>query len=470
MPEEIDGKQIFSLLEVTKSIQKTLAMRYKSAYWIKAEMNKLNFYQHSGHCYPDLVEKKDGQVIAQMRANLWKDDYERVNANFQSILKEPLKDGIKILFSATIGFHPQYGMSLRIIDIDPSYTLGDLEQEKQETIRKLREAHIFASNKALKFPMLPQRIAVISVETSNGYADFLKVLDSARATWEYSFFHLLFPSLLQGDNAAKTLVNQLKRIKRVAHHFDVVAIVRGGGGDIGLSCYNDFQLAEEIARFPIPVLTGIGHATNETVAEMVAYENAITPTKLAEMLIQQFHNFSVPVRKAEEKIIDQSKRIVVEAKAKFSSEVKLLRSATRNVLDQNDHRIRQQVQGLFQESRFRVIREKESLSATRKGIKKGANQFYAAERHTLSQAVASLTKDAVAHVKQAAFLMMTTEKNLTNLRPENVLKRGYSITRLEGKSIRSFDQVKEGDILDTTLHDGRVLSTVKSASKPSIDE
>ncbi len=470
MPEEIDGKQIFSLLEVTKSIQKTLAMRYKSAYWIKAEMNKLNFYQHSGHCYPDLVEKKDGQVIAQMRANLWKDDYERVNLNFQEVLKEPLKDGIKILFSATIGFHPQYGMSLRITEIDPSYTLGDLEKEKQETIKKLKEEQAFTMNRALKLPLLPQRIAVISVETSNGYADFLKVLQSATHQWNYSFFHLLFPSLLQGDHAAKILVNQLKRIKQVVRHFDLVAIVRGGGGDIGLSCYNDFDLANEVARFPIPVLTGIGHATNETVVEMVAHENAITPTKLAEMLIQQFHNFAVPVRKAEEKIIDQTKRIVMEEKAKFSSEVKLLRSATRNILDQNHHQIKHQIQTLFQESRFHVRRGKELLGTTHEDIEKGAHQLYVAERHLISQVMVRLRKAVVAQTNQAALLISATEKNLTNLRPENVLKRGYSITRLEGKSVRSFDQVKEGDILDTTLHDGSVLSIVKSASKPSIDE
>lgn len=159
-------------------------------------MNKLNFYKQSGHCYPELVEKKDGKIIAQIKSHLWRDDFNRVNNNFQRILKEPLKDGIKILFQAKITFDPVHGLALWIIDIDSSYTLGDLEREKQETIKQLKEEGIFNKNKTLNLPLLPQRIAIISVETSKGYADFLKVIETN--SWNYKFFHILFPSLLQG--------------------------------------------------------------------------------------------------------------------------------------------------------------------------------------------------------------------------------------------------------------------------------
>ncbi|MEO0075571.1 MAG: exodeoxyribonuclease VII large subunit [candidate division WOR-3 bacterium] len=196
MPETVNDKQVFSLLEVTKSIQKTLPDRYKSSFWVKAEMNKLNFYKQSGHCYPELVEKKDGKIIAQIKSHLWRDDFNRVNNNFQRILNEPLKDGIKILFLAKISFDPVHGLALWIIDIDSSYTLGDLEREKQETIKQLKEEGIFNKNKTLNLPLLPQRIAIISVETSKGYADFLKVIETN--SWNYKFFHILFPSLLQG--------------------------------------------------------------------------------------------------------------------------------------------------------------------------------------------------------------------------------------------------------------------------------
>lgn len=139
MSEEINNRKIFSLFEVTCSIQKAIAERYKSSYWIKAEMNKLNYFSKSGHCYPDLVEKQNGKVIAEIQGNLWKDDYIKINSTFKSVLKEPLKDGIKILFLATVTYHPEHGLSLRIIDIDPSFTLGDLQKEKQDTINKLQE-------------------------------------------------------------------------------------------------------------------------------------------------------------------------------------------------------------------------------------------------------------------------------------------------------------------------------------------
>ncbi len=465
MSEKLNGKKIFSLLEVTKSIQKTIANRYQSAFWVKAEMNKLNHYRSSGHCYPELVEKKEGKVIAQISAILWKSDYQRINTNFHRVLKEPLKDGIKILFSATINFNPKYGLTLQINDIDPSFTLGDLEKEKQETIDKLRLEGIFSRNKQLELPVLPQRIAIISVETSKGYADFINVFEAASHSWNYTFFQFLFPSLLQGDNAVRTIITQLRNIRKVMHHFDVVAIVRGGGGDIGLSCYNNYDLAKEIAEFPIPVITGIGHSTNETVAELIAYENAITPTKLAEFLIQKFHDFSVPVHKAEEKIDDRSRRLIGDAKTNFASEVKLLRSVTRNILDQNKNEIMQHAQSLSQQSRFRLTNEKKVLNAAGEDIRKSTYQFCAAEKQHISQLAANLKKDIQQQHERQTLRLRNLEKNIHNLSPLNVLKRGYSITQLNGRSVRSSDFVKKGDSLTTVLYDGKVASTVKSTDK-----
>src|SRR5690606_26888894 len=182
------------------------------------------------------------------------------------------------------------GISLRIIDIDPNFSLGLLVREKQQSIERLRKEQIFDANRRIPFPLLPKRIAIISVETSKGLADFLNILD--HNDWHYRFEYSLFPALLQGEKAIGSIIGQLHKIAESGSQFDAVALIRGGGGDVGLSCYNHYALASEIARFPIPVLTGIGHATNETVSELVAYKNAITPTGLAEFLIQHFHNFS----------------------------------------------------------------------------------------------------------------------------------------------------------------------------------
>lgn len=461
MAEKLNDKTVFSLLEVTKSIQKTLSERYKTSFWIKAEMNKLNYYSHSGHCYPELLEKQGGKVIAQMKAILWKDDYNYINNKFLKVLKEPLKDGIKILFLAKILFDPAYGLTLTIIDIDPVFTLGDLEKEKQATINRMNEEGIFNKNKTLLIPLLPQRIAIISVETSNGYGDFLKVLQTN--LWHYKFFHLLFPSLLQGERAIDSIISQLNRIKKIRTHFDVVAIIRGGGGDVGLSCYNNYRLAKEIALFPIPVITGIGHSTNETVVEMISFANAITPTKIAEYLLQKFHDFSVPVQKAEEKIIDRSKRLVADEKAKFNSEIKLFRSVTENMLIRNRNLVKEQVKSLFQQSVFRFKSEKNYLLTAREKIQKGATAFCVfAKQETRSMAM-SLKKDLVFQLNQAISDIDNIEKNVNNMSPENVLKRGYSITKNNGKAIKSFQEAKEGDLLETILLEGNIRSIVKSS-------
>jgi Exonuclease VII, large subunit len=416
MSEKIANKTVYSLLEVARSIQKTLSDRYTSEFWVKAEMNKLNFYHHSGHAYPELVEKQNGKIIAQFKANLWRDDYQTINANFLRTVGEPLKDGIKILFLARITFEPQYGLALRIIDIDPSFTLGDLEREKQETIQRLHAEGIYHSNKQRPLPLLPQRIAIISVETSKGYADFTKVLNTN--PWNYHFFHMLFPSLLQGDRAVYSIRQQLRRIKKVISHFDVVAIIRGGGGDVGLSCYNNYELAREIALFPIPVITGIGHATNETVVEMIAHANAITPTKIAEFLLLKFHEFAVPVQKAEEKIRSKAERMIGDEKYRLQSLMKLFRSVTANVLAEHRGQVRSITRMLQQQSSFMIRNEKS--------------------------------------------LLTSIEKNIANLSAQHVLKRGFSITFKNGKPVKSSKELKEGDTVQTQLAEGSIISVVQS--------
>jgi exodeoxyribonuclease VII large subunit len=419
MPEEINDKKVFTLMQVMQSIKKTLANRYTSAFWIKVEMNKLNYYPHSGHCYPDLVEKENGKLIAQIRSVLWKDDYLRINRAFQSTVKEPLKDGIKILFCATITFDPSYGLSLRIIDIDPGFSLGDLEQEKAQSIAKLKQDGIYGNNKLFKLPLLPKRIAIISVDTSKGFADFMKVIEGNE--WGYRFSFKLFPALLQGEKAINSLINQLQQIKKLYQQFDVVAIIRGGGGDIGLSCYNDFHLSKEVALFPLPVITGIGHSTNETVVEMLAFENAITPTKLAEFLIQKFHNYSVPVHRAEEKLIRISRKILKDEQLKFHNATRYFRLVTSNLLTNGNNTVLNLRNALLQQSKFLFKSQTNELN--------------------------------------------NLERTINNLSPENVLKRGYSITLLNGKAIRSYNEVKQGERLETMVIDGVIQSDVVSISK-----
>lgn len=290
MSEQNEDRQIFTLQEVARSIQKTIANRYGSAYWIRAEINKLNHYPHSGHCFPELVEKKEGKVVAEMRSTLWSTDYKRINQEFLEAVKEPLKDGITVLMLASIQYDPLYGLSLKIHDIDPVFSLGQLELEKVQSIARLKKEGLFHLNKQLPFPLVPKRLAIISVESSKGYADFNQII--LNNPHKYTFEMELFPALLQGDRSVASIIYQLMAIKERANEFDVVLIMRGGGGEVGLSSYNHYDLASAIAAFPLPVMTGIGHSTNETVSELVAYRKAITPSELADFLIRHFHDFA----------------------------------------------------------------------------------------------------------------------------------------------------------------------------------
>ncbi|HLT87801.1 MAG TPA: exodeoxyribonuclease VII large subunit [Sphingobacterium sp.] len=414
MPEVIDNKTIFSLLEVSRSIQKTIAERYKSLYWIKAEMNKLNHYTHSGHCYPELVEKKEGKVVAEMRSILWKADYQRINDQFRKLLNEPLRDGITILFQAGISYDPLYGFSLKIVDIDPTFVLGELEREKRESIRKLQAEGIFHANKNLPFPLLPKHLAIISVETSKGLSDFFKIIQ--RNPWKYKFEYTLFPALLQGDKSIPSIIRQLANIAEKTEEFDAVAIIRGGGGEVGLSSYNNYQLAKAIAIFPIPVITGIGHSTNETVSEIVAYQNAITPSELADFLIQKFHQFAIPVDEAQNRIIQASK----------------------SLFEREEHLLMQFSQSISWNSKTILANQEHRLTVLMNHMQLFCRQ---------------LLKDRKADLNSIQRLLQLAD-------PKQLLKKGFSITKINGHAVTKDTSVKAGDEIETVLYEGTVYSKV----------
>lgn len=460
----MDEKKVFTLAEVTRSIQGTLLKRYGSAFWVKAELNKLNHYKHSGHCYPDLVEKQDGRLIAQMRSTLWKEDYQHINRQFLSVLKEPLKDGIKILFLARITFDPVYGLALRILDIDPAYTLGDLEREKQACIDRLRREGIFSTNKSLLLPLLPQRIALVSVETSKGYADFTRIL--SENPWGYAFFWHLFPALLQGDRAVESIQVQLQKIKRVAHHFDAVAIIRGGGDDAGLSCYNHYELASAVALFPLPVLTGIGHATNETVVEMVAHTNEITPSKMAESLIQAFHNVSASLDKFSQTIATKSRELSQGSKQSLFHLLELFRTRVRHLGEKHRRQLKSYSQTLSKQTRF--IGEKQRdyvLKELRRAAHRQSVLLIQQMHREIEQLSKNLNKTSLSLLRVNHSDIARMETSRAQLHPDNVLKRGYSITRFDQKAIRESHLIAEGDVIETTLLHGKLISVVRESKE-----
>ncbi|MFK7784175.1 MAG: exodeoxyribonuclease VII large subunit [Crocinitomicaceae bacterium] len=459
-----DTPKIFTLKQVVSSIRKTIEERYQHTYWVKVEMHKLNRFP-SGHCFPELLQKEGGKIVAQISGSIWKHNFDRINARFIQVVKEPLKDDTTLLMQVKIAFHETYGLSLQILDIDPNYALGELQRERQETLKRLQKDGLLNANQQLDFPLLPKRIAVISAESSKGLSDFYKVIEQNQ--WGYAFFKMLFPAYLQGDKAASSIIHQLQQIEKVKDHFDVVVIVRGGGGEVGLSCYNNYELSAAIASFSLPVLTGIGHSTNLTVAEMISYRNAITPTELGDFLIQSFHEFAVPLKDAGKSIKQQSLAVLNEVKHLFGRTSEKFSSVARRRLREEDHLVQQAQKELVHTARNTIQYNSQVLQRTeRRGIT--AFQTLLKKRDFELQ---SLQQRIPMYVKSE----LRTEENKLNqlirsvelMDPINVLKRGYSITTLNKKSIGAENRPTVGEKVITRTATFTVESEITQVNDQS---
>ncbi|MEE0938173.1 MAG: exodeoxyribonuclease VII large subunit [Bacteroidales bacterium] len=339
------NEKVFSLKEVASSVKRTLNARYGSSFWVKAEMIKLNHYPYSGHAFPDLIEKQDDVIVAQMRAVIWSADFKRIRDKFRSCGLSDLTDGITILFRASILFDEFYGLSLRIIDIDTSFTLGEMEKQRMLCIERLKAEGIYSLNSSLSLPAVPKRFAIVSVGSSKGYNDFMQIV--RKHSSRFAIFTHLFPSLLQGDGAINSISEALDRINDVADCFDAVLIIRGGGGDVGLNCYNHYNLCRAVALCKLPVLTGIGHASNQTVAEQIAWRNFITPTDLADFLFSGFNNAYLEV-------LNLSKQ---------------LKSNADSILNTNNERVKLLSESLKHKIENRILSEKERLQMIERYIR-----------------------------------------------------------------------------------------------------
>lgn len=449
--------KIFTLRQVVSSIRKTLEERYQQLYWVKAEMHKLNRYP-SGHCFPELLQKEDGKIVAQITGSIWSHNYERINKRFIEVAKEPLKEDTTLLMQVKIAFHETYGLSLQIMDIDPNYALGELQRERQETLKRLQKEGIINANQQLEFPLLPKRIAVISAASSKGLSDFNKVLETN--PWGYQFFTMLFPAYLQGDLAAKSIISQLKRIERVRNHFDAVVIVRGGGGEVGLSCYNNYELCAAVAQFPIPILTGIGHSTNMTVAEMIAFRNAITPTELADFLIQSFHNFSLPVKEATQQLIRASRQLLREQNQLLKSTTQQFKSGSSRAVLKHLHTLNVFKSSIGVQAPLLLRRQENELKREEQLLVHRSQHMVDVNRLQLATKSQLIGINVQVMLAKSKSEIDQLSQSVRLLDPIHVLKRGYSITQIQGKSISETNRPKDGDTISTRTANFTITSTV----------
>ena len=457
--ETFNNHTVYSLSDVAMSIHKMIERTYTRPYYIKAEILKLNYYPYSGHCYPELVEREGNTIKTEMRAVIWSTHFQDINRRFQQITGEPLKENIRILCLATIQFSPKHGLALHIEDIEPTYTLGEMVKNRQEVIARLKKEGFFDRNRSLPMPLLPKRVAVISVETSKGYSDFMQTLQQNE--YGYRFNTELFPSILQGDKAITGIMGRLGEIAMRQEHFDVVVIVRGGGGDVGMSCYDDYELTQRVATFPLPVLTGIGHSTNLTVTDMVAHANFITPTDVAFSLIAAFRHFDEQIDDAINRIVQQVQQQISDSRQDMLKVETTLQYKLPKVLDLHRNILADTYKDLVFKSKELTMNQHFKLKEIMREVGKNTQMQLQRSRQQLTTAEERLPRECRAMLKRRTHDFTAVEEKLQLLSPENVLKRGYSITLKNGKAVTDAAELETGDRLVTKFYLGEVASTVK---------
>lgn len=454
-------KQVFTLQQVVRSIKKTLEDRYTQNYWVKAEMHKLNRYP-SGHAFPELVQKDENKIVAQITGTIWKQQLERINTKFIEVVKEPLREGTSLLLLVKINYSETFGLGLQILDIDPSYSLGELQKQREETLRKLAKEGLLNLNQKLHFPLLPKRVAIISADSSKGLSDFLQVLQENEKS--YFIFTHLFNAYLQGDVAVQSIISALKKIKRVKDHFDIVIIVRGGGAEVGMTCYNNYDLCKAIAEFPLPVLTGIGHSTNLNVAEMVSFRNEITPTKLAEFLLQTFREFEQETKRLNREMIAHSLQIIDKTKQDFNGQVRIFKHASLRFTDSLKNELNQQIIELKNTTRYFLKNENDAVLSLKNDYRIVTKEIITAERNTLSLISKPIKGSLLHFFERKESDLEQLEKTVNILNPSNVLQRGYSLTLLNGKILSTKNKPKKGDLIESKTNSLTLFSRVEKTS------
>ena len=455
-------KQVFTLQQVVRSIKKTLEDRYTQNYWVKAEMHKLNKYP-SGHAFPELVQKDDNKIVAQITGTIWKQQLERINTKFIEVVKEPLKEGTTLLLLVKINYSETFGLGLQILDIDPSFSLGELQKQREETLRKLAKEGLLNLNQKLHFPLLPKRVAIISADSSKGLSDFLQVLQENEKS--YFIFTHLFNAYLQGDVAVQSIISALKKIKRVKDHFDIVIIVRGGGAEVGMTCYNNYDLCKAIAEFPLPVLTGIGHSTNLNVAEMVSFRNEITPTKLAEFLLQTFREFEQETKRLNREMIAHSLQLIDKTKQDFNGQVRVFKHASLRFTDSLKNELNQQIIELKNTTRYFLKNENDAVLSLKNDYRIVTKEIITAERNTLSLISKPIKGSLLHFFERKESDLEQLEKTVNILNPSNVLQRGYSLTLLNGKILSAKNKPKKGDLIESKTNSLTLFSRVEKSSE-----
>ncbi len=409
------SEQSLTLLDLQRMVRATLESRFRDPLWISAEISELKV-NRSGHCYLNLVEKgaTDGAPRAEARAVIWKSAYLPMASMFEATTGATLRAGLRVLVRVVVTYHEIYGFSLQIIDIDPRYTLGEIERRRRETIARLQQDGVWDMNRELELPRPTLRIAIVSSDTAAGYQDFMNEL--GRST--YRFQTTLFRSLMQGDAAEESIVAALTEIAQREEDFDVVAIIRGGGSTSDLALFDSYLIASYVAQFPLPIFSGIGHDKDVSVVDMVAHTSLKTPTAVATKLVEMadyemtlVENFATEIaHNVEDMLHGEELRL-------YTHGVNISREATRHISN-HEKRIELLKDGLLSRVEYMISTEEQRLN--------------------------------------------TAERTLQSYSLDNILRLGFAVARNQEGALKSIAQTHIGETIAIELLDGVVGAEIKS--------
>lgn len=405
----------YTLRQLNLLVRDAVEMQLPDEYWVEAELSECR--ERGGHCYIELIEKDatTNTPVARASAKCWRQTWQMVLPYFERTTGQPLRAGLKVLLRVYAQFHEAYGFSWIVTDIDPTYTLGDMARKRQEIIRQLKEAGVFDLQRELSIPLFAKRIAVISAAGAAGYGDFFRQLEDN--DYGFRFTITLFPAIMQGEQVEPSVIHALNQIYERIHDFDVVCILRGGGATADLSGFDTLALAENVAQFPLPIITGIGHERDESILDMIANTRVKTPTAVAALLIDNLHRVLNRIEQAEDALAHYINERLRSQQQRISQLATLIPTLALHTISEGRHRI--------------------EILASRPPI--------AIERRLTEQK----------HRLESISLQ------LQGFDPQLLLSRGYSITLKDGRAVRDPKQLKPGDELETRVEKGTFKTIVK---------
>lgn len=429
-----------TLQEFNNRIKRLLADPSVMNCWVVAETTDVRINQH---CYLQLLEKnsKTGATVAKIKAIIWGNQFRFLNARFKQVTGRDIGNDMKIMVCLSVNYSPQYGLTVVINDINPEFTLGDMERQRQEILNRLTQEGIIGQNKTVPVPPVLQRIAIVSAAGAAGYGDFMKQLTDNK--YGVCFYPCLFQATMQGVKTVPTVLAALDKVEQNQHLFDCVVIIRGGGGTEELNSFDNYDLAHRVATFPLPVIVGIGHERDITVLDYVAGIRVKTPTAAAEHIILQAANALAHIGDLSNQVVSIARDYIARAKEQLSYYAGNLPIMAQRIIDTNTLRLQNFIQNIPLHVQRRIEGENAQLARQKDAI-----------------------KNAVAQVKMKETMRLEAlGDKIELLSPRKVMARGYTLTTCEGKIMTDAAQLEAGKLVTIHFRDGKVVAGTQSVIK-----